>query len=283
MLRGLVTAWKIFCYSLGTLVAGVLLVQLWFFGHVVYWSWYDPASTAFMERQAVQVQQQWVPYGRISVHLKRAVVAAEDARFLDHDGFDWQAIQLAMAKNEERGKLVAGASTISQQLAKNLFLSGERSWIRKAEEAAITWMLEHTLSKRRILELYLNVAEWGDGGVFGVEAAARYHFGVPASALSQDQAAWLAGGWGGDRYRILGPGFETLVWYSAWDNSAAAARFAKGLERAWARRPSALAAVRRWEITRLTIDGRPLVRLVDAPVGWAGWSSVPRITLVKTR
>src|SRR5437773_7493265 len=91
-----------------------------------------------------------------------------------------------MAKNEERGKLVAGASTISQQLAKNLFLSGERSWIRKAEEAAITWMLEHTLSKRRILELYLNVAEWGDGGVFGVEAAARYHFGVPASALSQD-------------------------------------------------------------------------------------------------
>ena len=192
MLRGLVTAWKVFCYSLGTLVTAVLLVQLWFFSHILYWNWYEPTSTAFMERQAVQVQQQWVPYARISVHLKRAVVVAEDARFLDHEGFDWQAIQLAMAKNEERGRLVAGASTISQQLAKNLFLSGERSWIRKAQEAAITWMLEHTLSKRRILELYLNVAEWGDGGVFGAEAAARYHFGVPASALSQDQAAWLA-------------------------------------------------------------------------------------------
>jgi len=177
LLRGLVTAWKVFCYSVGTLVAGVLLVQLWFFGHILYWNWYEPTSTAFMERQAVQVQQQWVPYARISVHLKRAVVVAEDARFLDHEGFDWQSIQLAMAKNEERGKLVAGASTISQQLAKNLFLSGERSWIRKAEEAAITWMLEHTLSKRRILELYLNVAEWGDGGVFGAEAAARHHFG----------------------------------------------------------------------------------------------------------
>src|SRR5437879_1335248 len=192
LLHGLATAWKVFCYSVGTLVAGVVLVQLWFFGHILYWNWYEPTSTAFMERQAVEVQQQWVPYARISVHLKRAVVVAEDARFLDHEGFDWQAIQLAMAKNEERGKLVAGASTISQQLAKNLFLSGERSWIRKAEEAAITWMLEHTLSKRRILELYLNVAEWGDGGVFGVEAAARYHSGVPASALCQDQASWLA-------------------------------------------------------------------------------------------
>jgi monofunctional biosynthetic peptidoglycan transglycosylase len=192
LLRGLVTTWKVFCYSLGTLVTAVLLVQLWFFSHILYWSWYEPTSTAFMERQAVQVQQQWVPYGRISVHLKRAVVVAEDARFLDHEGFDWQAIQLAMAKNEERGKLVAGASTISQQLARNLFLSGERSWIRKGQEAVVTWMLEHTLSKRRILELYLNVAEWGDGGVFGAEAAARYHFGVPASALSEDQAAWLA-------------------------------------------------------------------------------------------
>src|SRR5205807_1161603 len=171
------------------------------FGHILYWNWYAPASTAFMERRlealrlsdpAAQAQQQWVPYERIAVHLKRAAVVAEDARFLDHEGFDSQAIQLAMAKNEERGRLVAGASTISQQLARNLFLSGERSWIRKAQEAAITWMLEHTLSKRRILELYLNVAEWGDDGVFGAEAAARYHFGVPASALSQDQAAWLA-------------------------------------------------------------------------------------------
>jgi len=119
------------------------------------------------------------------------VVAAEDAKFLDHEGFDWEAIQEAMRKNEKRGRVVAGASTISQQLAKNLFLSGERSWLRKAQEAAITWMMERTLSKRRILEVYLNVAEWGEG-IFGAEAAARHHFGVPASALSVEQATWLA-------------------------------------------------------------------------------------------
>jgi monofunctional glycosyltransferase len=167
---------------------------------VLYWSRYDPASTAFMERRLealrvrdprAQLRHEWVPYERISPALKRAVVAAEDARFLDHAGFDWDAIQRAMAKNEQRGRIVAGASTISQQLAKNLFLSGERSWLRKAQEAAITWMLETTLSKRRILELYLNVAEWGEG-VFGAEAAARHHFGVPAAGLSAEQAAWLA-------------------------------------------------------------------------------------------
>jgi monofunctional biosynthetic peptidoglycan transglycosylase len=100
-------------------------------------------------------------------------------------------IQKAIARNEESGRIVAGASTISQQLAKNLFLSAERSWLRKGEEALITWMLEDALTKRRILELYLNYAEWGEG-VFGAEAVARYHFGVPASALSPEQAAWLA-------------------------------------------------------------------------------------------
>ena len=132
-----------------------------------------------------------MPYERISANLKRAVVAAEDARFLDHEGFDWEAIQKARARNEQKGKIVAGASTISQQLAKNLFLSGNRSWLRKGQEALITWMLENTMSKRRILELYLNYAEWGEG-VFGAEAAARYHFGVPAAALTPQQSAWLA-------------------------------------------------------------------------------------------
>ena len=128
---------------------------------------------------------------RISANLKRAVVAAEDAKFLDHEGFDWEAIQKAMTKNEQRKRVVAGASTISQQLAKNLFLSGERSWLRKGQEAIITWMMERTLSKRRILEIYLNVAEWGEG-VFGAEAAARYHFGVSAAALGPEQSAYLA-------------------------------------------------------------------------------------------
>jgi monofunctional biosynthetic peptidoglycan transglycosylase len=194
--RLLVLAWKTFCYTLGTAVIAVVGVQLWFLSHIIYWSSYNPSSTAFMERYAEQpgakpVRQAWIPYARISEHLKRAVVAAEDAKFLDHEGFDWEAIQKAMQKNEQRGKVVAGASTISQQLAKNLFLSGSRSWMRKGQEAIITWMLERALSKRRILEIYLNVAEWGEG-VFGAEAAARHHFGVPAAALTPEQATWLA-------------------------------------------------------------------------------------------
>jgi len=137
------------------------------------------------------LRHQWVPYERISVHLKRAAVAAEDAKFVGHEGFDWEAIQKALERNEKKGRVVAGASTISQQLAKNLFLSGERSWARKGQEAAITWMLETVMTKRRILELYLNFAEWGEG-VFGAEAAARHHFGVSAAALTAEQAAWLA-------------------------------------------------------------------------------------------
>lgn len=198
--RGLVFAWKLFSYGLGAVVLLAVALQLWFFAQVLYWNRFEPASSAFMERRldelraknpAARLRHQWVPYGRISSHLKRAVVAAEDARFLDHEGFDWEAIQKAMARNERRGRIVAGASTISQQLAKNLFLSSSRSWLRKAEEALITWMLETSMSKRRILELYLNFAEWGDG-IFGAEAAARYHFGVPAAALSAEQAAWLA-------------------------------------------------------------------------------------------
>jgi monofunctional biosynthetic peptidoglycan transglycosylase len=195
-----VFAWKLFCYGLGTLVVAVIAVQLWFLAQVLYWGHYESATSAFMEQRLEALRarnpkdwlkHQWVPYERISAHLKRAVVAAEDARFLDHEGFDWEAIVQARAKNESRGKIIAGASTISQQLAKNLFLWGTRSWLRKGEEAVITWMIESTMSKRRILELYLNYAEWGEG-VFGAEAAARHHFGVPASALTPEQGAWLA-------------------------------------------------------------------------------------------
>ena len=193
--RIFVLAWKAFCYALGTVVLAVVAIQLWFLSHIIYWSSYNPSSTAFMERHlekpGARLRHNWVPYSRISEHLKRAVVAAEDAKFLDHEGFDWEAIQRAIDKNERRGRVVAGASTITQQLAKNLFLSGSRSWLRKGQEAVITWMMERTMSKRRILELYLNVAEWGEG-IFGAEAAARYHFGIPAAALSAEQSAWLA-------------------------------------------------------------------------------------------
>ena len=193
-------AWKAFCYGLGLLVVAFVAVQLWFLGHILYWKYAEPASSAFMERRLEELRarnpraglrREWAPYARISPHLKRAVVAAEDAKFLDHEGFDWEMIHQAMAKNQNKGRVVAGASTISQQLAKNLFLSGERSWARKAQEALITWMLEATMSKRRILELYLNYAEWGDG-VFGAEAAARYHFGARAATLDAGQAAYLA-------------------------------------------------------------------------------------------
>jgi monofunctional biosynthetic peptidoglycan transglycosylase len=185
--------------ALGYLLGGAALIligiQIWFYARILYYAHKAPGTTAFMDRYLekprAKLRYRWVPYERISPHLKRAVVAAEDAKFLDHEGFDWEAIQKAIEKNERRGKVVAGASTISQQLAKNLFLSSSRSWARKAEEAVITWMMERTLSKRRILELYLNVAEWGDG-IFGAEAAARHHFGVPAAALSPEQAAWLA-------------------------------------------------------------------------------------------
>ena len=196
----LLRIWKIFCYSLGALVLILAIVQCWFFAHVLWWRVYQPETTAFMQARIERLREKdgkaklahsWVPYERVSTQLKRAVVASEDAKFVGHEGFDWQAISKAMEKNEKRGKVVSGASTISQQLAKNLFLSGERSWLRKGQEAVITWMLESTLSKRRILELYLNFAEWGEG-VFGAEAAARYHFGVNAAALSASQAAFLA-------------------------------------------------------------------------------------------
>jgi monofunctional biosynthetic peptidoglycan transglycosylase len=186
----------------GVLLALIALVavQFWFLSHIWYWADHDPESTAFMrsrlsviraDEPGARLARRWVPYGRISRHLKLAVVAAEDANFMSHSGFDWDAIQKAHERNVREGAIVLGASTISQQLAKNLFLPESRVWWRKAQEAAITVMLEAALTKRRILEIYLNVVEWGDG-VYGAEAAARYHYGVPASALTPEQAARLA-------------------------------------------------------------------------------------------
>jgi monofunctional biosynthetic peptidoglycan transglycosylase len=194
------TSGKLALLGLGALLVGALIVQAWFFAQVLWWSSHNPDSTAFMKhrlerlrakRPQTRLEHRWVPYERISDNLKRAVIAAEDAKFIEHEGFDWEAIEKAFEKNERRGRVVAGASTISQQLAKNLFLSGSRSWARKGEEAAITWMIEATMSKRRILELYLNCAEWGETA-FGAEAAARLHFGSSAAALDAEQALWLA-------------------------------------------------------------------------------------------
>ena len=138
-----------------------------------------------------ELKYKWVNYAQISNNLKRAVIASEDAKFNDHDGFDWEGIEKAYEKNLKKGKIVAGGSTISQQLAKNLFLSSRRTPWRKGEEAIITVMLEKMLTKQRILEIYLNVIEWGNG-IFGAEAAARHYFKTSAAGLSSPQAAKLA-------------------------------------------------------------------------------------------
>jgi monofunctional biosynthetic peptidoglycan transglycosylase len=191
---------RIIGFALGAAFVVFVVVQAWFLLHIAYWTKVDPRQTSFMERRLnemrardpkAKLDQRWVGYRRISPNLKRAVIAAEDAKFVDHEGFDWDGIQRALERNQKRGKVVAGGSTISQQLAKNLFLSGERSVIRKGQEALITIMLEAVMEKRRILEIYLNVAEWGEG-IFGAEAAARHYYGTSAARLSADQAARLA-------------------------------------------------------------------------------------------
>jgi monofunctional glycosyltransferase len=194
-------SWKgYFWRGLLALVGFIVLYQLWVLAHVWWWIDHNPDSSAFMETQLeilqdknpdAELRHRWVSYARISNHLKRAVIAAEDAKFVDHEGFDWEGIQNAYEKNLKKGKIVAGGSTISQQLAKNLFLSGRRTPWRKLEEAMITVMLEHLMSKRRILEIYLNVIEWGNG-VFGAEAAARHYYKTSAAALGPEQAARLA-------------------------------------------------------------------------------------------
>ena len=186
--------------AVGLVLALFLLYNLWIFAHVLWYVDHNPRMTSFMERGLEQLrekdpraklQQQWVPYSRISLNLKAAVVTSEDARFMTHHGFDWDGIQYALQKNLKKDRLVAGGSTISQQLAKNLFLSPDRSFLRKGEEAIITVMLEAVLGKRRILEIYLNVIQWGQG-IYGAEAAARHYFHTSAAALSVAQSATLA-------------------------------------------------------------------------------------------
>jgi monofunctional glycosyltransferase len=187
---------------LGGLVAvvGWLAYEAWTWPQVGALATRPPRTTAFIERDRAEqraagkdprVAWTWVPYAAISGHVKQAVVVAEDIRFFGHGGFDLDEVEDALERAVERGALPRGASTITQQLAKNLWLSPSRSPLRKVREALLTWQLERTLGKRRILELYLNVVELGPG-VYGVEAAARRYFGKPASALSAGEAAQLA-------------------------------------------------------------------------------------------
>ena len=218
--RWLGLLWRLVALLLIALVA----LQLYFLARVALMTVVDPQSTTFQrsevarlvaEKHQVLWSQQWVAYAQISTHLKRAVIASEDAGFSEHSGVEWDALEKAWERNQraetraERinqkvqkptpaGKptprvepKVVGASTITQQLAKNLFLGSERSLPRKAQEFVITFMLEALLSKQRILEIYLNNVEWGEG-VFGAEAAARYYFRVSAAQLAPSQAARLA-------------------------------------------------------------------------------------------
>lgn len=200
-------AWR----GLALCAVALLALQLYFVLRVALMAVVPPQSTAFerseawriaTEKDGLRWRQQWVDYGQISDNLKRAVIASEDDGFASHDGVDWDALEKAWAKNsqaEQRAQQrnttkppkIVGGSTITQQLAKNLFLSGERTMLRKGQELALTFMLEHLLTKKRILEIYLNSVEWGEG-VFGAEAAAQHYFRKSASRLSPYEAARLA-------------------------------------------------------------------------------------------
>lgn len=213
-------------WALCLLLAGLAL-QLFFVLRIASWALINPSSTAFERAAAWQLlhtpqplhwRQQWVDYAQISDHLKRAVIASEDDRFANHDGVDWAALEKAWQKNAQaqaradkqsqtvtratpspgapaprpvRAPKVVGGSTISQQLAKNLLLSGERNLLRKAQELELTFALEALLSKQRILEIYLNHVEWGEG-VFGAEAAAQRYYKKSARALTPTESARLA-------------------------------------------------------------------------------------------
>ena len=194
------------------LVAGLAL-QLFFIGRIALMSVVDPQSTAFQRSEAWRIantgalrwRQDWRDYDQISDHLKRAVIAAEDDSFASHEGVDWDAIERAWERNAQaeeaaqraaqnkpaRPLRIRGGSTITQQLAKNLLLSGERTLLRKGQELVLTYALEHMLTKRRILEIYLNSVEWGEG-VFGAEAAAQHYFKKSAAQLTAWEAARLA-------------------------------------------------------------------------------------------
>jgi len=194
---------------------GLLLLQLFFIARIALMAAVDPQSTAFQrselwrlaaQDQAARWQQTWRPYAQLGDPLKRAVIASEDDAFVNHDGVQWEAIERAWRKNaaaQQAAELraeqnkparpirIAGGSTITQQLAKNLFLSGERTLLRKGQELMLTYALERLLTKQRILEIYLNSVEWGEG-IFGAEAAARRYYGKSAAQLTPRQAARLA-------------------------------------------------------------------------------------------
>ena len=177
------------------IIAVVLLIQLWIFTSLFWWRTHPVETTMFMRldylTDSKPIQQHWRDYDAISDNFKHAILAGEDAKFIHHHGFDWDGIKDALQRNTEKGEIVAGGSTISQQLAKNLFLYNQRSFIRKGQEAVATWMMERMWSKRRILEVYMNSVEFGQN-IYGVEAATQFYYGKSAKSLTREQAAFLA-------------------------------------------------------------------------------------------
>ena len=178
------------------LISFVLLIQLWIFASLTWWRTHPVETTMFMRLDywsdpSEPIKHEWRDYDQISDYMKRAVVAAEDGKFLQHKGFDFDGMQNALSRNKDQGKVVAGGSTISQQLAKNLFLYNKRSFIRKGQEAVATFMMERMWSKQRILEVYLNSVEFGDN-IYGIEAATQHYFGKSSRSLSREQAVFLA-------------------------------------------------------------------------------------------
>ena len=215
--------WLLIAVATGVcLVAAVLVWQAWRWPDIGALASRNPASTAFIDQyrareraagRSSQVAWKWVAYSSISPNLKRAVVVAEDIGFFSHRGFEPAELRNAVERALEDGTMPRGASTITQQLAKNLWLSPSRNPVRKVKEAVLTWQLEHHLTKRRILELYLNVAEFGPG-VYGAEAAGRRYFGKSAADLNEDEAAQLAAALPNPRVwhpGATGPGYRRYV------------------------------------------------------------------------
>lgn len=175
---------------------GVVVIVFLYFSKLFFWDVprladHNPQMTAFMQNHSGQIQYEWVPISKISPHLILAVVSAEDTRFMQHGGIDWEAMKNSFEKNLKEMEFARGASTITMQLVKNLYLSSSKNIFRKAVEIPLALKMEHDLSKRRILELYLNVIEWGDG-IYGAEAASKHYFKKSVSSLSSYESAYLA-------------------------------------------------------------------------------------------
>lgn len=186
----------IFARLIFIVLALLLLVQIWIISSLYWWKSHPVEKTMFMriamfQNDDLEIQHQWISYDRMGSAIKKAVIAAEDGKFTQHHGFDWNGVQTALAKNEKNGEVVAGGSTITQQLAKNLFLYNQRSYIRKTQEAIVTVFMEQIWSKQRILEVYLNSVEFGQG-IYGIEAASRHYFNCSSRHLNQRQAMFLA-------------------------------------------------------------------------------------------